>query len=422
MIRDRAFWTLLVLTALLPAGRVTAQESGDPRWLPWLGCWQPIENGVVAAGEEEAAAPQAYFCVRPSVGGVEIATVVDGAAVSSRTMVADGARHEVSEEGCRGWQSARWSEDGQRLFVSSEVLCEGGVTRTASGLMAMVSPSEWIDAHAIGMGSDRTPRAVRYRPAPTTVAEQAGFDLQTVRYGFIADARRLAASPLSVEDVTEATEQVDALAVEAFLFERAEGFELDAARITELADAGVPENVIDLMVALSYPARFSMNREAMSGEFRPEEVRPDRYAPGYYGRDRYWDYCYGRGFYSYCSPYGYMPLGWSYGYYNPYFYGGYGYGGYGWGYGRPVIVVGPGGEVGTPAGRAVKGKGYTRTDRGTALSGGSSSGRSAAGSGSSGGSVGRSGGSSGGTASGSTGSTGSSSSGGRTAKRRGGGQ
>lgn len=406
---NRAIWTLLVL-ALVPAGRAMAQESVDPRWLPWLGCWQPVEDMVAEYGDAEAR--QAYFCVRPDGAGVEIATVVDDAPVSSRLMIADGARYEVSEEGCSGSQSAQWSADGRRLFVSSDVICEGGVTRSASGLMAMVSPAEWIDAHAVGMGEERMPRAIRYRPAPTSVAEAAGFDLQALRFGAVAEARRLAAAPVSTDDVIEAAANVDHMALEAFLFEREQGFELNADEILYLADNGVPENVIDLMVALSYPSRFSFDREQMAGEYLPEE-RPDRYASGYYGRDRYWDYCYGRGFYgSYCSPWGYMPLGWSYGYYNPYYYGGFRYGsgyyGYGWnwGYTRPVIVVNPGNTgFGGAGGRAVKGQGYTRS-RGTASAGGSSSGRS------SGATAG---------ASRSGGSSGSASSSGRTAKRRGGG-
>lgn len=427
------FLTLLFVAALVPA-RLAAQDSVDPRWLPWLGCWEPVENMTAPVGED-GQVRQAYYCVRPAAGGVEIATVVDGASVSSRTMVADAARHPISEDGCNGWQTAQWSGDNQRLFVSSEVTCEGNIRRTGSGLMAMLSPTEWIDAHAIGLGDERVPGAVRYRPAPTNVEESAGFDLRT-RYAVVADARRLAAADLSVDDVAEASEHVDGTALQAFLYERGQGFDLDAANIAALADDGVSNDVIDLMVALSYPTKFTLDRASMEGEpsvGEPGYRADDRY--GYYGRGSNMDYC-GRGFYSYsnCSPYAYYsPLGWSYGYYNPYYFGGYGYGygsGYGYGYGNPVIIVNPNNGFGSAGGRAVKGQGYTRINRGTASGGGSSSstgrsavGRSGATSGSStrsgGSAVGRSGGSSTGTASGSSG--GSSSSTGRTAKRRGGG-
>jgi len=423
--KSRAAVLMLAVAALVPA-RLAAQDAVDPRWLPWLGCWEPVEN-MAPSDVADGQVRQAYYCVRPAASGVEIATVIDGASVSSRTMVADGARHPVAEEGCNGWQTAQWSGDGQRLFVSSEVTCEGGVRRTASGLMAMLSPMEWIDAHAMGLGDERVPGAIRYRPAPTSVEESAGFETQT-RFAVIADARRLAAAPLSIDDVAEVSENVDGTALQAFLFERGQGFDLNAANIAALSDDGVPDDVIDLMVALSYPNKFALDRANMEGEpmaTEPGDRGYDRY--GYYGRDRYWDYCYGRGFYSYCSPYSYMPFGWSYGY-NPYYYGyGYGYG-YGYRY-NPVIIVNPNDGYASPGGRAVKGQGYTRTNRGTASGGGSIStgrtavGRSGASSGSSGGSsgrtaVGRSGGSSGGSSA-RTSSGGTST--GRTAKARTGG-
>ncbi|MGH7713499.1 MAG: hypothetical protein ACREOG_19585, partial [Gemmatimonadaceae bacterium] len=156
-----------------------------------------------------------------------------------------------------------------------------------------------------------------------------------------------------------------------------DGFALDADKLIELEKVGVPPVVIDVMVALSYPRVFALDRSRVTGATRD---RADEETAG--GRTVYlygWDPFYS----SYGSRYGY-------GY-------GYGYGLGGWYYGnRPVIIVrqptsGDGEE--RAHGRVVKGRGYTRgtsgapADRGSTASGsrdqsGSSGGSASSGSGS----------------------------------------
>lgn len=390
----------VALVSLTAAGRAQAQ-SMDTRWLPWLGCWHaqgadPLEDLLV--------------CVGPVGSGVEIATLTDGEIASSRMLVADGQRHELTADACTGWQSAEFSADGQRVFMRSEVTCESGERRTASAIMAMTESSTWLDAQSVGLGDDMMARVVRYRPASNEVARSAGFAIPAERMAEVADARFIAAADLSLADVSEAASRVDGQALAALLIESEQTFDLSADRIVAMVDAGVPEDVIDVMVALSYPQRFAIDREA-----RPEPVREERQADV---RDRYYD-PFGWGWYGYgCRP-GYWSM-----YCDPYRYSyGYGYGfGYGglynpyWGYGfgtRPVIVV-----VGEEddGGRMVRGRGYTRS--GSSSTSGRTARPSSSGSSRPASTV------TGGTSragSGSAGGSSGSSSSGRTAKRRGGG-
>jgi len=62
--------------------------------------------------------------------------------------------------------------------------------------------------------------------------------------------------------------------VESWLVEEGEGFALSARRLDQLKSAGVPDRVIDVMVALSYPGVFAINLATHSGERRAPEAGP----------------------------------------------------------------------------------------------------------------------------------------------------
>jgi hypothetical protein len=360
--RSRIHWlagAVLALVLLPSAG--SAQQRADSRWLPWLGCWEGTE----------ATASDMYVCVRPATNGIEVATVADNEIASTRTIIADGQRHEFSEEGCTGWQTADFSKDGRRVFLRSERTCEGGVRRTASAIMGMTSSYEWLDAQSIGMGDERMPRAIRYRLAPSDVARNLGFSLPADRQMAASEARTMATMDLSLSDVGEAADHVDSEALEAFLIERNQPFDVDAKQIVAMADDGVPSDVIDVVVAVSNPNHFRIDREGMRMAEVPQER--DRAARDRYGYDPFgWGYygnsyrrCSAYTFYDsfYCDRYAYgLGGGYGYGYYDPYWYG---YSG------RPVIIVNPGTDnPDVTPGRVVRGRGYTR---GGAPSGGSRS-------------------------------------------------
>lgn len=351
--------TLLALFLALGPATLAAQQAIDSRWLPWLGCWQAGEGT-----ESETEGP--LVCVRPSADpfGVEIATVVNGEIASSRTLVADGQPHDVAIEDCSGSQFAEFSADGRRVYLWSTMNCEGGRKRTASAIMAMATASEWLDAQSLGMNGERVPRVLRYHPAPVSSWPDE-FQLSGERAMAVDDARALAARELSLAAVREAASHVDHEALAAFLLERGQEFDLTAEKLAQLADAGVPGDVIDALVAASYPTRFAIDRDALRMALKPGEPRERTgiaYDPFGWGR---WGYgsCYTGpfgwgypGWSSYCSPF-YWSSAYGFGGFWPYYYDPYWYGGGYWG--RPIIVVRDGTES-APGGALVRGRGYTR--------------------------------------------------------------
>ncbi len=379
--------SVVLLAGVVPS-TVSAQDM-DARWLPWLGCWEAVQGG------EEAP----LLCVRPAAqgAGVEFVTWADGKETASETILADGVPQNAEREDCRGLEEARFSDDGRRVYLKSDYVCEGGVERSTSGILAMTNPMEWVDIKAV----EGTPWVLRYRLARASSVEEAGMEnVVASRASSVKAARLFASSRLTEDDLIEVAGKVDAAAVEALMVERGDPFAVNAGMLIRLADAGVPESVIDLAVALSFPDRFAVKAGPVPVE---EYATGDDYTPR---RRIYMGVGYGGFGY---SPFGYSPYAYGYGGYG-YGYGGYGYGGYGGdgGYYQPSpIVVQPR----SSGGGWIGGQGYSRRGSSSGSTGRQARPRS--------GSAGSGGGS---RATSSPGvSRGGSSSTGRTAKPRGGG-
>ena len=249
----RTTHTLLVASALLTAGAAPARGQSaatDPRWLAYLGCWEPLEGS------------KSTLCVVPAAGtsAVDFVTVFKGQITARERIAATGERIENTSADCTGWRSAEWSANGQRLFLRSEDGCPGARARSGSGVIAMSSNGQWLYIQSATVAGQTGVQVQRYRPAAD----------DSLHLGITATiaARAAAAAPLVIDDVIEASRKVQADVLQAWLVELGEPFTLDAKRLIALADAGVPSGVIDLMVALSYPARFAINPAARQGERR----------------------------------------------------------------------------------------------------------------------------------------------------------
>ena len=384
-------WGGLVLGALLlgatPPG-VMAQET-DVRWLAWLGCWEAADAGEAA----DPDADESMVCLRPASGdvGVEMLSVTDGVITSTQIVRADGEMHETENEGCRGWEMGEFSSGSRRVYLRTDHLCEGDVRRATTGLIAMITPDQWLDVRAVEYSGRALAGVVRYRLAPIDKAEAVGLgDIGAGRAMAVRAARMQAASDPMVDDVIDAIQHVDKEAVRAWVAELRRPFELDADQLVRMAYADVPAEVIDVVVAVSFPDRFAVVEDA---EVREAAAREGEW-PDTGNRSRrsyFWD------------PFFYSPFGY------PGYYGSFG-SGYGYGYGsyRPVVVVVEPRDEGV-VGRVINGRGYSRGGR--SVDGGSAAGPS----GSAGRSEGRSSGSS--SAGSSKGSRGGSSTG-RTARPR----
>ena len=314
-------------TVLLAPAAASAQDV-DARWLPWIGCWEESARPVSAESEV------ALICFRPSEeGGVEAVSLEGAEVLDSQWLHANGVAYDTPLEGCEGWERLTFSASAGRMFLESEHVCEGDIERRASGVISMVSHDEWIDARVLAVGDEKSVWVTRYRSASTEDVVAAGFgEVAEGRTAAIDVARSAGAARPSVHEVVEATNRVDPQAVSAWIVERDARLAVDADRLVQLADAGVPGEVIDVIVAVSFPEHFDVERAAASA---------GSYAGGAWVGATY-------------------PA-----FYDPFFFSaryGYGYPGYGYGYGgyyrRPiVIVVGPSSPE--SRGRVINRQGYT---------------------------------------------------------------
>ena len=311
---------MLVVAAATSAGA----QNVDPRWSPFVGCWDVGDGG-------------ARICVTPAApGAVTLSTRVDGQSVLEQTIVADGAPHALTEAGCTGSQRAEWSRDGRKLFARADLTCVNQPLRTVSGVALMTGDHSWVDVQAIEIAGRTSVRIRRYRRAaadqPRTAASVAPY---------------LGAGAFTIDDVKEAHAKMSPAALEAVLAETGARFALRGRDLVGLDDAGVAGSVIDLMVAMSYPEKFQVERRA--------ETSAATYAqmPGSSGWSGYW----GLGY-----PYFYSYPGYYMDYRDPYSPFGYGYPGAYYYYQRPGIVVGNDGDASADDGdgRVVNGVGYTR--------------------------------------------------------------
>ncbi len=387
---------ILLVTAVPIEG-----QSPVGSWLAFTGCWTPIS---------QEAEERPTLCVIPGEDRVsaEFVTMRGSEVVSREVAQADGRPVDASQEGCEGTTTWRFSNDGHRVYHRSEHICDGAVTRKGSGMMVMVSPTEWMDVSSVEVEGQVTPWVQRYRMAGLTATAAAGYgDLGVGQEMALRAARMYSTTAPTVTAVIEAGQMLHAETVQAWLVESDPDLNVNAEQLIRMADAGVASDVIDVVVAVSHPSHFRLQDEDRPGAAiaQRERVREGgRY--GWMG-SRYPRYYspFGFGYYGY-SPYSYGYSPYSYGY-SPYGYGGYGlgYGSY-YGMGYRPVVVSVSQRTETERGRLVRGRGYVRD-------GGSSRGGSMV--------SGDRGGSSVGASSGVSGRSGSARSTGRTARRRGGG-
>ena len=305
---------LLGILAVGGSAPLAASEPDiDPRWLPWLGCWAP-------SGASDAAAPSLAgvqrVCVAPAPGtaGVDLVSYTDGRIVSRVHIDAAGARRPVSRDGCEGWERGEWSAGGERVYMRSELICAGGIERTSSGVLAIASPTEWVDVQVIAVRDERSTRVARYRFLRDTTAFAIEIAASLAGRELARESARMAAASMpDVADVIEASSSVEPAVVEAWLLQRMPHLTVDAGDLRALSRARVPGSVIDLVVALSRPELFPERLVARGYTYarirqpRPPVVvvqkEPNRsypmplYLDGYGGRGYYGSYARGYGGY-----------------------------------------------------------------------------------------------------------------------------
>ncbi|HWI20190.1 MAG TPA: hypothetical protein VNT81_20695 [Vicinamibacterales bacterium] len=350
-------FTLIASSAFAqtPAPQVTAPSAAVELGLaPWLGCWR-LDDDIAGTG--------ARMCITPEKGGVRLQTVIGAQTGIDEVVIPDGAPRPLVDSECKGTERAEWSQDRARVYRTTEVTCGKEAPRTIKSVAFLAAGPAWISVqHVSGTAANTSVRVQRYRRA----ANQQLADGSRAPQPDAALTTRIDSSMTkwSIEDVIEGSSKLPLEAMQAVLTEVHHPFDLNRKTLLALDAGGVAEPVIDLMVALTYPKNFVVERRgggAMptgvttgGGWFDPFMApmlmggMSDCYSPRGYGYRSYYSMC-GLGMYGYNSMYGYND-----------YYGNYPYGYYGsW------VPVGAGPVIGgTPIdsadGRVIRGQGFTQ--------------------------------------------------------------
>jgi hypothetical protein len=329
----------------------------DARFAAWLGCWR-LDDDLAGTG--------ARMCITPEKGGVRLQTLVGTQRGIDEVVIPDATARPIADVECKGTEQAEWSSDGARVFRTTNVTCGKEAPRTVKSVAFMAPGPSWIYVqHVSGAAANTAVRVQRYRRA----ANQQLADGSKAQQPDASLTMRTTPEMTrwSIDDVIEASGKLPAEVVQAALSEVHHGFDMNKRTLVALDEGGVKPEVIDLMVALTYPKRFVVERRGGgsaptgiltgNGWFDPMlspmlmSGMADCFSPFGYGYRSYYSMCGNMGYY---SPFAYDYYG-----YNRY----YGYGGYG-GYGGWIDIgaVPPATGI-LPAqadGRVISGRGFTQ--------------------------------------------------------------
>ena len=347
------------ITRSAPATPAAASAQTDARFAHWLGCWR-LEDDLVGTG--------ARVCIIPDDhNGVKLQTLVGTQRGADEVIIPDGVARPISDPECKGTERTEWSRDGLRVFRYTDVTCGKDPARKVSSITFLTRGPAWVNVQLVEGGPTKNVRVQRYRRAlDQTLADGSKAPLPSAR--MLAGAPPADGSDWDVDDVIEASAKLPADAVQAAITEDRGPYELNKKNLVAMNEAAVPEPVIDLMIALTYPKRFVVQR-AGGGSYAPSGISmgggwydpfmsPLAFSSMY---DCYSTFSMGyRSYYNGCGSM-YAPYAYGYNGYNGYnsygnFYPGYSTYGGGWVALDPNAVS----PTASSEGRVVNGRGYTQ--------------------------------------------------------------
>lgn len=225
----------------------TSTTTLDPRWAPWLGCWQ-----ADAAALRSDPASVSVTCVVPLAGtsGVQQVSITRGAIVSRRRFVADGRPISFDENGCSGTRTVEWALKSRRVYMRSNYKCNVGLVGTSSAVLSLTSNGDWLAVENVRAGQGSIEHVDHWYDAgiPAGLPAEIVSTLNVNRLA-ISTARGTAALALGVDDVLDALRYVEPATVRSWIVASGQQFSLTGDEVATLTRANVPRAVLQAMVA-----------------------------------------------------------------------------------------------------------------------------------------------------------------------------
>ena len=347
---------LLMMQALLIPEISTAQTNtravADFAITPWLGTWTAVDEQATADGlNRKEPQGKAVIEIRPTAEGNGFDIVrKDAAETISETIIPDGVQRSIDSQSCSGTKTYRLEPQAGLILGTSEITCQNSAAYSVTTLKMMTTDDRMVDILSMKT-ADQTRLAVRQFAHGKEISSIGDIFADN---GSLA-ARTALAAPWDLNTISYLTGIVETPVLEAALLEKNIQFKLDPKTLRQLKSDNMPDSIIDLLVALSAPGKFNIEK---NGQIAVSPHRPAGdyvatpsgryYAVGYYD---YWgNYFPGGGYYWYYR----SPFWWGY---PIYMYPGY-HGNSGGGSGAPG---GPSGQSGSYSeGRLSSGNGYVQ--------------------------------------------------------------
>jgi hypothetical protein len=330
---------------------IESYENLDTRWLPWIGSWRLVSNTINTVGS--ALREEYLLTIRPDDKGkfITMESSRDKTVMFEEKIEADGLRHPLNKDGCKGWYSYSWSETGKRLLFNGESSCADDLSQKISGISIIDTVGDWVDIKLLKSGKERAITIRRYRNVENDFVTPI-----LIIPSKPSVARISAGTNFSLDEIIELSSKVEPEVLEAALVEMGRPFPVNSKLLVRLSDAKVPSQIVDLVVALSFPDEFTVERMTLSWVKTSPSFRPPYYDwtmyPWYWTSSAY-------------SPYGhwYWYWGWDWDWYQQYAWYPYGYGYIPYShYYRGYIPYShySGGPSTDSSGKLVAGRGYIR--------------------------------------------------------------
>ena len=234
-------------------------ENLDNHWLPWIGSWRLVSSTINSIGPP--LKEEYLLTIRPDKEGnfITMESTRDKTVMYEEKIETDGLRHPLNEDGCTGWYSYSWSETGNRLLFNGESSCVGDLSQKISGISIIDTVGDYVDIKLLKSGDEKAITVHRYQHVDSDLNTPAALILSKAY-----NARISAGKGFSLDEVIELSSKVEPEVLETALVEMHNPFPVNSKQLIRLSDAKVPSKIVDLVVALSFPEKFTVEKATLS--------------------------------------------------------------------------------------------------------------------------------------------------------------
>ena len=298
MLKKSGIFLLALLLPVISEASFAQKKTDaaiDTAILPWLGTWTAID--------ETPAQTKAVLEIRPDADGIGLdIKTKDAEQPVGEIIIPDGVSRPVESGACTGTRKYQWEKQTGIILGESKLVCQGEAAYNVFTLKMMTSADGMADILVIKT-PDQTRLAVR-RFAFEKDLPSAG-EFSSRQESMVL--RTALAAPWDIDKIINLSKTIETVVLEAALLEKNLQVKLDTKSLRKMKSTGTPDSIIDLLVAMSAPDKFKIEKndriavEAASSP-RPRNGEayqyPYRIDMPYYGYYYPWNY-----YWSYYSPF-----------------------------------------------------------------------------------------------------------------------